>query len=86
MGKARLDAVWRRVQRSVPNFVFEVHVGGNMYQALAKLKHAYDIWNSNIYLVLHDASKKQLEELLSGTFHEIQDRVGSLTRPRSSGS
>jgi hypothetical protein len=57
-----------------------------MYQALAKLKHAYDIWNSNIYLVLHDASKKQLEELLSGTFHEIQDRVGSLTRPRSSGS
>jgi hypothetical protein len=42
MGKARLDAVWRRVQRSVPNFVFEVQVGGNMYQALAKLKHAYE--------------------------------------------
>jgi predicted RNA-binding protein len=75
MGKARLDAVWRRVQRSVPNFVFEVQVGGNMYQALAKLKHAYDIWNSNIYLVLIDAGKNQLEELLSGTFHEIRDRV-----------
>jgi predicted RNA-binding protein len=75
MGKARLDAVWRRVQRSVPNFVFEVQVGGNMYQALAKLKHAYDIWNSNIYLVLLDAGKKQLEELLSGTFHEIRDKV-----------
>jgi EVE domain len=75
MGKARLDAVWRRVQRSVPNFVFEVQVGGNMYQALAKLKHAYDIWNSNIYLVLLDTGKKQLDELLSGTFHEIRDRV-----------
>ena len=75
MGKARLDAVWRRVQRSVPNFVFEVQVGGNLYQALAKLKHAHDIWNSNIYLVLLESSKKQLDELLSGTFHEIRDRV-----------
>lgn len=75
MGKARLDVVWRRVQRSVPNFVFEVQISGNMYQALAKLKHAYDIWNSNIYLVLLDADKKQLDELLSGTFHEIRDRV-----------
>jgi hypothetical protein len=75
MGKSRLDAVWRRVQRSVPNFVFEVQVGGNLYQALAKLKHAHDIWNSNIYLVLSDSSKKQLDELLSGTFHEIRDRV-----------
>jgi hypothetical protein len=65
----------RRVQRSVPNFVFEVQVGGNLYQALAKLKHAHDIWNSNIYLVLLDSSKKQLDELLSGTFHEIRDRV-----------
>lgn len=75
MGKARLDVVWRRVQRSVPNFVFEVQISGNLYQALAKLKHAYDIWNSNIYLVLPDADRKQLDELLSGTFHEIRDRV-----------
>ena len=83
MGKARLDAVWRRVQRSVPNFVFEVQVGGNMYQALAKLKHAYDIWNSNNYLVLLDAGKKQLEELLSGTFTRFETEFGLLMRPRS---
>ena len=75
MGNARLDAVWRRVQRSVPNFVFEVQIGGNLYQALAKLKHAYDIWNSNIYLVILDAGRKQLDDLLSGTFHEIRDRI-----------
>ena len=78
MGNARLDVVWRRVQRSVPNFVFEVQIGGNMYQALAKLKHAYDIWNSNIYVVLVDASEKQLDDLLSGTFHEIRDRIRML--------
>ena len=52
-----------------------MQIGGNLYQALAKLKHAYDIWNSNIYLVLLDAGNKQLDELLSGTFHEIRDRV-----------
>src|SRR3972149_3378616 len=75
MGKARLDAVWRRVQRSVPNFVFEVQVGGNLYQALAKLKHASDIWIRYIYRVVLDAGKKQLDELLSGTFHEIQDKL-----------
>jgi hypothetical protein len=78
MGNARLDVVWRRVQRSVPNFVFEVQIGGNMYQALAKLKHAYDIWNSNIYVVLLDTNEKQLDELLSGTFHEIRDRIRML--------
>ena len=81
MGKARLDVVWRRVQRSVPNFVFEVQVGGNLYQALAKLKHAHDIWNSNIYLVLLDLGKNQLDDLLSGTFHEIRDRLRLLDHP-----
>jgi hypothetical protein len=37
MGKARLDAVWRRVQRSVPNFVFEVQIGGNLLSFLISI-------------------------------------------------
>jgi predicted RNA-binding protein len=75
MGRARLDAVWRRVQVSVPNYVFEVQIGGNPYQALAKLKHAYDLWNSNIYLVVQNADVAGVEELLSGTFHEIKGKL-----------
>jgi len=75
MERARLDAVWRRVQRSVPNYVFEVQIGGNLYQALAKLKHAYDIWNSNIYLVARKEDRPKVEELLSGTFHEIKGKL-----------
>ena len=75
MENTRLDVVWRRVQRSVPNFVFEVQIGGNPYQALAKLKHAYDIWNSNIYLVIRSVSKPKIDELLSGAFHEISGRL-----------
>jgi len=44
----RLDAVWKRVERSVPTFAFEVQVSGDLYHAIGKLKHAYDIWNSRI--------------------------------------
>lgn len=75
MENTRLDVVWRRVERSVPNFAFEVQIGGNPYQALAKLKHAYDIWNSNIYLVIRSVSKPHIEQLLSGAFHEISGRL-----------
>ena len=75
MENTRLDAVWRRVERSVPNYVFEVQIGGNIYQALAKLKHAYDLWNSNIYLVARKTDKDKVTLLLSGAFHEIRERL-----------
>lgn len=71
----RLDVVWRRVERSVPTYVFEVQVGGDVYHALAKLKHAFDLWNSHLFLVASQADSNKARNLLSGTFHEINDRV-----------
>lgn len=71
----RLDVVWRRVEKSVPTYVFEIQIGGDLYHALAKLKHAYDIWNSNIYLVTEERHRDKIEELLAGTFHEIRNVV-----------
>jgi len=71
----RLDVVWRRVERSVPTYVFEVQVGGDIYHALAKLKHAYDLWNSHIFLTADLGVRAKYEDLLSGTFHEIQNRI-----------
>jgi hypothetical protein len=71
----RLDAVWRRVEKSVPTYVFEVQVGGDIYHALAKLKHAYDLWNSHIFFVAGSGEWPRFEQLLSGTFHEIRHRV-----------
>ena len=38
MDGTRLDAVWRRVEKSVPTYVFEIQIGGDIYHALAKLK------------------------------------------------
>ncbi len=69
----RLDVVWRRVEKSVPTYAFEIQIGGDLYHALAKLKHAYDIWNSNIYLVVADTYRDKIQDLLAGTFHEIRD-------------
>jgi hypothetical protein len=71
----RIDVVWRRVQRSVPTYAFEVHVGGDIYHALAKLKHAFDLWNSHIFVVAPLDARPKFEELVSGTFHEIGRRV-----------
>ena len=71
----RLDVVWRRVEQSVPTYVFEVQVGGNIYQALAKLKHAFDLWNSHIYIVAAKEDNHKVNSLLSGTFHEIRNRI-----------
>jgi len=79
MENERLDVVWRRVERSVPTYVFEVQVGGDIYHAIGKLKHAFDIWNSNIFLVVHQKDLGKVEALLSGTFHEIKEKVKTIT-------
>ena len=71
----RLDVVWRRVEQSVPTYVFEVQVGGDVYHALAKLKHAFDLWNSHIFIVASEAERSKVGNLLSGTFHEIGNRI-----------
>jgi hypothetical protein len=70
-----LDVVWRRVERSVPTFAFEVQIGGDIYHAMAKLKHAFDLWNSHIFLVGTMRDKSKYQELLSGTFHEVADQI-----------
>nr|BAJ49214.1 hypothetical protein HGMM_F32B02C09 [Candidatus Caldarchaeum subterraneum] len=75
----RLDVIWRRVAASVPTFVFEVQIGGSVHQALTKLKHAYDIWNSNIYLVVKEDNYEQVMKYLAGAFHEIKSVIRVIT-------
>ena len=75
MDGGRLDVVWRRIERAVPAYVFEVQIGGDLYHAMGKLKHAFDLWNSNIYLVVAREDVQKARELLIGTFHEIRGRI-----------
>ncbi len=71
----KLDVVWRRVERSVPTYVFEIQIGGDLYHALAKLKHAFDLWNSRLFLIASQTDHDKARNLLSGSFHEISERV-----------
>jgi predicted RNA-binding protein len=75
LDSTRLDVVWRRVERSVPTFAFEVQIGGDIYHAMAKLKHAFDLWNSHTFLVAPMTDKSKYQELLSGTFHEVAEQM-----------
>jgi predicted RNA-binding protein len=70
--KMRLDVVWRRIKAGNPSHAFEVQVGGNFYEALTKLKHAWDKWNSKPFLVTTEKYELEAKQLLEGSFHEIQ--------------
>lgn len=75
----RLDVTWRRVVRGVPTRVFEVQIGGSIHQAISKLKHAWDLWNSEPFLIIESQQKQKAEELLNGTFHEIEKVLKVIT-------
>jgi len=71
------DVVWKELEW-LPRIThaFEVQDKGNLIEALAKLKHAYDSWGSHLFLVVTgEKDRKKLDQLLephfTGTFHEI---------------
>lgn len=67
----KLDVAWRKVARGVPTKVFEVQIGGSIHQAMSKLKHTWDLWNSEPFLIIDAENRQKTDELLSGTFHEM---------------
>jgi hypothetical protein len=69
----RLDAVWKTITAGNPKWAFEVQMGGNFYEALTKLKHAWDKWNSKPILITTDAYVAQARSLLEGSFHEMRE-------------
>lgn len=68
----RLDVVWKSIPTGNPKWAFEVQMAGNFYEALTKLKHAWDKWNSKPCLVTTEEYIKQAEWLLNGSFHEMK--------------
>ncbi|MDI6888825.1 MAG: EVE domain-containing protein [Methanocellales archaeon] len=79
MDGKRLDVTWRRVDRGAPTYVFEIQIGGNLTEGLGKLKHAFDLWNSKLYLIAKEEDREKVRQLLEGTFHEIQPHVRFIT-------
>lgn len=79
MDGKRLDVIWRRISDGHPIWVFEIQIGGNVTGALGKLKHAWDNWNSKLYIVAEEKYRREIDGLLSGTFHEIQEVTKIIT-------
>jgi predicted RNA-binding protein len=79
MENEKLDVVWRKPTNVIPTRVFEIQIGGDIYHALGKLKHAFDLWNSNIYLITDKETIPKVEKLLKGTFHEISSHLTKIT-------
>ncbi|MEM2293129.1 MAG: hypothetical protein QXX41_07620 [Nitrososphaerota archaeon] len=68
----RLDVVWKKVEKGNPYIAFEVQVAGNFFEALTKLKHAWDLWNSTPFLVTTEEYVDRALKLVEGSFHEIK--------------
>jgi hypothetical protein len=71
----RIDVVWKRIAKGNPYIVFEVHIHGNLEEALTKLKHARDLWNSKPVLVTTKEMINKAKEIASGAFHEMYDEL-----------
>jgi hypothetical protein len=60
----RVDVTWR--DHPTPDFppvkVWEVETSGNVALALVRLKHAFDFWHSELYLVVSDAKTREKAE------------------------
>ncbi len=71
----KLDVVWKKLQKenAIPYIVWEISITGDIFADLAKLKHAYDMWNSIPVLVTTDERIQEVKEWVEGSFHEIKD-------------
>lgn len=69
------DVVWNKPPRIGPKYVFEVHMKGSLEAALLRLKHAYDLWESQIFLVSTEESLKEAQSKFLGELHELKDKV-----------
>lgn len=71
------DVVWRdSVTAPRLSHVFEVQISGSVDSALTRLKHAYDMQRSQLFLVIADERDQRFAgKRLSGSFHEILELI-----------
>lgn len=69
------DVVWFKPPRVGPKYVFEVHIRGNLEAALLRLKHAHDLWESQIFLISTGDKLKEAQTKFLGELHELKDKI-----------
>ncbi|MEM1822415.1 MAG: hypothetical protein QXK60_06665 [Zestosphaera sp.] len=80
----RYDCIWRDAPDHGPLKVFEVEFKSDVDKALARLAHAYDLWHSELYLIVADErSRERAEKLVvprvRGAFAKIRDKLTILS-------
>ena len=68
IGGRRLDVAWKKVEQGSPAAVFEVHIRGDVFEALVKLMRAREKWpGAEIFLVTTseyaDKAREEVKEL-----------------------
>ena len=72
----KYDVVWKEREDLGVRKAFEIQHRGSVDSALIKLKHAHDMWRSDLFLIVTgekdiEKAKKLLAPKLYGAFHEI---------------
>ena len=67
-----IDVVWKRTKASIPSHAIEVQIRGNLYQALAKLQYAWEIWSSKPILVTTKDQIGDATKILRASFPRME--------------
>ena len=70
-----LDVIWKRTIRSVPTFAFSVNLKDDLERSIKPLKHAFDLWNSRPFLVTSDNRVAEVDNIISGLYHEFSSNL-----------
>lgn len=67
----RYDVVWKTLRNGAPTMVFEVQLGGNIDQALTKLRYARQLWTCTPILVTDANNEANAMNRLNGPFQDL---------------
>jgi hypothetical protein len=72
----RLDVVWQREEEGFPAYIFEIHVEGNLSEALTRLKRAWrKFGNPNLFLITEGKNVDIARRIARTGFPEISDSL-----------
>lgn len=79
-GGHRPDVLWYKLDPDThegvqPHYVFEIELGPAIQKSLATLKHAYDLGNADLGLLVPKRKRRTVDAKVDGAFHEIQKKL-----------
>lgn len=75
----KFDLAWKRGVDEKPTHVF-ILKKLRPFEALAALKHAYDLWRARGFYITDKQGVEEVSRLLKGSFHEVNGFVWALTK------